>query len=177
MVSRLGRENYAVEPLTVRTRHWMPVYALAQSRDYGFADEGHGRACVPEGAHEPMATVDRDHSYRARDHFRGGAGHPMRCIRVPVKPVGKEELLGQVQRATAASTFALTEGDWRANFVSRSQLMEDRLAIANQAAGSDEPALITGETAREKNFLRVRSMRRVRVARDACRCFLPGHGP
>ena len=57
-----------------------------------------------------------------------------------VKPVDKEELLGQVQRATAISTHA-AEGDWRANIVSRSQLMEDRLGIANRAAGSAVPVL------------------------------------
>jgi two-component system response regulator GlrR len=70
-----------------------------------------------------------------------------------VKPVGKEELLGQVQRATAASTFTLTEGDWRANIVSRSQLMEDRLGIANRAAGCDEPVLLTGENGTGKELL------------------------
>jgi two-component system response regulator GlrR len=69
-----------------------------------------------------------------------------------VKPVGKEELLGQVQRAIAASTFT-TEGDWRANIVSRSQLMEDRLATANRAAGSDVPVLLTGENGTGKELL------------------------
>jgi two-component system, NtrC family, response regulator GlrR len=70
-----------------------------------------------------------------------------------VKPVGKEELLGQVRRATAASTFTLTDGDWRASIVSRSQLMEDRLAIANRAAGSDVPVLLTGESGTGKELL------------------------
>src|ERR1700722_8410891 len=70
-----------------------------------------------------------------------------------VKPVGKDELLGQVQRATAVSTFTLTEGDWRANIISRSRLMEDRLGIANRAAGSDVPVLITGENGTGKELL------------------------
>jgi two-component system response regulator GlrR len=70
-----------------------------------------------------------------------------------VKPVGKDELLGQVQRAIAASTFTLTEGDWRAGIVSRSQLMEDRLGIANRAAGSDLPVLLTGENGTGKELL------------------------
>jgi two-component system, NtrC family, response regulator GlrR len=70
-----------------------------------------------------------------------------------VKPVGKEELLGQVQRATVASTFTLVEGDWRANIVSRSQLMEDRLQIANRAAGSAVPVLLTGESGTGKELL------------------------
>jgi two-component system response regulator GlrR len=70
-----------------------------------------------------------------------------------VKPVGREELLGQVQRATAASSFTLTEGDWRASIVSRSQLMEDRLEMANRAAGSDVPVLLTGENGTGKELL------------------------
>jgi two-component system response regulator GlrR len=68
-----------------------------------------------------------------------------------VKPVAKEELLGQVQRATA--TFTQTEGCWRASIVSRSQLMEDRLAIANRAAASDAPVLLTGENGTGKELL------------------------
>jgi two-component system, NtrC family, response regulator GlrR len=70
-----------------------------------------------------------------------------------VKPVGKDELLGQVARATAASTFALNDANWRASIVSRSQLMEDRLGIANRAAGSDEPVLLTGENGTGKELL------------------------
>ncbi len=70
-----------------------------------------------------------------------------------VKPVDKEELLGQVQRATEASSFALSEGDWRTNIVSRSQLMEERLAIANRAAVSEVPVLLTGENGTGKELL------------------------
>jgi two-component system response regulator GlrR len=58
-----------------------------------------------------------------------------------------------VERATAASTFTITEADWRANIVSRSQLMEDRLALANRAAGSEEPVLLTGENGTGKELL------------------------
>ncbi len=70
-----------------------------------------------------------------------------------VKPVGKEELLGQVQRATEISTFTPVEGDWRATIVSRSQLMEERLEIANRAACSDVPVLLTGENGTGKELL------------------------
>lgn len=69
-----------------------------------------------------------------------------------VKPVGKSELLGQVQRAIAASTFAHTEGHWRADIVSRSQLMEDRLRQANRAAGTDLPVMLTGESGTGKEL-------------------------
>ena len=70
-----------------------------------------------------------------------------------VKPVDKEELLGQVQRATEASSFALSGGDWRTNIVSRSQLMEERLGMANRAAVSEVPVLLTGENGTGKELL------------------------
>jgi two-component system response regulator GlrR len=70
-----------------------------------------------------------------------------------VKPVEKAELLGQVERAVAASTFTLAETDWRSQIVSRSQLMEDRLELANRAAGSDAPVLLTGENGTGKELL------------------------
>lgn len=70
-----------------------------------------------------------------------------------VKPVEKAELLGQVQRAVAASTFTLVAGDWRAQIVSRSQLMEDRLSLANRAAGGEAPVLLTGENGTGKELL------------------------
>ncbi len=70
-----------------------------------------------------------------------------------VKPVEKSELLGQVERAIATSTFTLVEGDWRSQIVSRSQLMEDRLSLANRAAGGDAPVLLTGENGTGKELL------------------------
>lgn len=62
-----------------------------------------------------------------------------------VKPVEKCELLGQVGRAIAVSSFSHVKGDWRVNIVSRSQVMEDRLSQANRAAHCDEPVLLIGE--------------------------------
>jgi two-component system, NtrC family, response regulator GlrR len=70
-----------------------------------------------------------------------------------VKPVEKAELLGQVERAIAESTFTLVEPDWRSQIVSRSKLMEERLDLANRAAGSDEPVLLTGENGTGKELL------------------------
>ena len=69
-----------------------------------------------------------------------------------IKPVGKQELLGHVERATAASTFSLTAGDWGEQIVSRSRLMEDRLALANRAAVSTVPLLLTGASGTGKEL-------------------------
>jgi two-component system response regulator GlrR len=70
-----------------------------------------------------------------------------------VKPIEREELLGQVQRAITGSTFEPDDSDWRAKIVSRSQLMEDRLSIANRAASCEVPVLLTGENGTGKELL------------------------
>jgi len=69
-----------------------------------------------------------------------------------VKPVEKLELLGQVQRAIASTTLTPSEGGWRADIVSRSQLMEDRLKQANRAASTELPVLLTGENGTGKEL-------------------------
>ncbi len=154
MVSRLGAENYAVETTDgaqaaldacVRSRPNLVITDLRMKDMDGLAFLKELKSRWPQltviilTAHGTISEAVKATQYGAFGYL--------------VKPVGKEELLGQVQRATAVSTFTLTEGDWRANFVSRSQLMEDRLAIANRAAGSDEPALITGENGTGKELL------------------------
>ncbi len=70
-----------------------------------------------------------------------------------VRPLDKDELSGQVGRALAASAFTPTSDAWRANIVARSQLMQDRLAIANRAAASDESILLTGDQGTGKELL------------------------
>src|SRR6201999_2210876 len=59
----------------------------------------------------------------------------------------------QMQRAIAASTFNPSDSLWREKIIARSQLMEDRLAIANRAAGCDVPVLLTGENGTGKELL------------------------
>jgi two-component system response regulator GlrR len=90
-----------------------------------------------------------------------------------VRPVEKAELLGQVQRAIANSTYTLVEGDWRAQIVARSQLMEDRLSMANRAAGGAAPVLLTGENGTGKELL-ARAIHAASARRDnlfvAIRC-------
>jgi two-component system, NtrC family, response regulator GlrR len=69
-----------------------------------------------------------------------------------VKPIEKSELLGQVERAIQASSFTHNDARWRADIVSRSQLMEDRLAQANRAARSDVSVLLSGENGTGKEM-------------------------
>jgi two-component system response regulator GlrR len=69
-----------------------------------------------------------------------------------VKPIEKAELLGQVRRAIAASTFTQVPAQWRANIVSRSQLMEDRLGQADRAARCAAPVLLNGESGTGKEL-------------------------
>jgi two-component system response regulator GlrR len=69
-----------------------------------------------------------------------------------IKPIEKSELLGQVQRAILASPFTYIKGDWRADIVSRSRLMDDRLGRANRAARSDVSVLLSGENGTGKEL-------------------------
>jgi two-component system response regulator GlrR len=154
MVSRLGPADYAVETADgahlaldacVRSRPNLVITDLRMKDMDGlaFLKELKSRwpqmAVIVLTAHGTIAEAVQATQYGAFGYL--------------VKPVGKEELLGQVQRATALSTFTLTEGDWRASIVSRSRLMEDRLGIANRAAGSDVPVLLTGENGTGKELL------------------------
>jgi two-component system response regulator GlrR len=70
-----------------------------------------------------------------------------------VKPVEKDELLGQVERAIAASNFSPNGLDWRASLDARAKLMEERLALANSAAIVNSPVLLTGQSGTGKELL------------------------
>jgi two-component system response regulator GlrR len=69
------------------------------------------------------------------------------------KPVEKQELLSQVQKALKISGFLDTTEDWRADIVTRSPLMEEKLAQAHMVAGTDARVLITGESGTGKELL------------------------
>jgi two-component system, NtrC family, response regulator GlrR len=69
------------------------------------------------------------------------------------KPVDKQDLLDHVQRALKVSGFAHVDEDWRAAIITRSQLMEDKLAQANMVAGTDARVLITGESGTGKELI------------------------
>jgi len=69
------------------------------------------------------------------------------------KPVEKQELLAQVQKALKISGFAETGEDWRAEFITRSALMEEKLAQAHMVAGTEARVLITGESGTGKELM------------------------
>ncbi len=69
------------------------------------------------------------------------------------KPVDKQELLDQVQKALRISGFGASDEDWRAEIVTRSSLMEEKLAQAHMVAGTDARVLITGESGTGKEIL------------------------
>ena len=69
------------------------------------------------------------------------------------KPVDKQELLDQVQKALKVSGFADTTEDWRSEIITRSAVMEERLAQAHMVAGTDARVMITGESGTGKELL------------------------
>ena len=56
------------------------------------------------------------------------------------KPVEKQELLAQVERALRVSGFSSNAEEWRAGIITRSALLEEKLAQAHMVAGTDQPA-------------------------------------
>jgi two-component system response regulator GlrR len=69
------------------------------------------------------------------------------------KPVDKQELLDQIQRALRISGFTGNTEEWRADIVTRSAIMEERLAQAHMVAGTDARVLIIGESGTGKELL------------------------
>src|SRR5678816_3126936 len=69
------------------------------------------------------------------------------------KPVDKQELLDQVQKAVRISGFGNSDEDWRADFLTRSSIMEEKLAQAHMVAGTDARVMITGESGTGKELL------------------------
>jgi two-component system, NtrC family, response regulator GlrR len=69
------------------------------------------------------------------------------------KPVDKQELLDQIQRALKISGFTDTTEEWRTDIITRSAIMEERLAQAHMVAGTDARVLIIGESGTGKELL------------------------
>jgi two-component system, NtrC family, response regulator GlrR len=69
------------------------------------------------------------------------------------KPVEKQELLAQVEKALKISGFVDSSEEWRADIVTRSALMEEKLGQAHMVAGTDAHVLIAGESGTGKELL------------------------
>jgi two-component system, NtrC family, response regulator GlrR len=69
------------------------------------------------------------------------------------KPVDKQELLDQIHRALKISGFSDTTEEWRADIITRSVLMEEKLAQAHMVAGTDARVLLSGESGTGKELL------------------------
>ncbi|HJS22506.1 MAG TPA: sigma 54-interacting transcriptional regulator [Steroidobacteraceae bacterium] len=69
------------------------------------------------------------------------------------KPVDKAELLAQVDKALRISGFPQSDEDWRVEIITRSPLMEERLAQAHMVAGTDARVLISGESGTGKELM------------------------
>jgi two-component system response regulator GlrR len=82
------------------------------------------------------------------------------------KPVEKEQLLEEVQRALKTSGFVESAEDWRAEFATRSPIVEDRLAKAHLVAATDSAVFITGEPGTGKELL-AKSIHRASARRES----------
>ncbi len=69
------------------------------------------------------------------------------------KPVDKQELLDQIQRALKISGFVDSTDEWRSDIITRSAVMEEKLAQAHMVAGTDVRVLISGESGSGKQLL------------------------
>jgi two-component system, NtrC family, response regulator GlrR len=81
------------------------------------------------------------------------------------KPIDKQELLDQVEKALRISGIRQSDEDWRAEIITRSALMEEKLAQAHMVAGTDARVLITGESGTGKELL-ARAIHKASVRRE-----------
>jgi two-component system response regulator GlrR len=81
------------------------------------------------------------------------------------KPIDKQELLDQVEKALRISGIPQSDEGWRSEIITRSALMEEKLAQAHMVAGTDARVLITGESGTGKELL-ARAIHKASVRRD-----------
>ncbi|EAR62265.1 sigma 54-interacting transcriptional regulator [Neptuniibacter caesariensis] len=67
------------------------------------------------------------------------------------KPIDRDQLLQTISAALASTSRSL--GKWRENIISRSSIMENLLAEAEQIAGSDVSVLVTGPSGSGKELM------------------------
>ena len=82
------------------------------------------------------------------------------------KPIDKQELLENVERALKISTGPKPDDDsWRSEIITRSPVMEERLAQARMVADTDARVLITGDSGTGKELL-ARAIHKASTRRD-----------
>jgi two-component system response regulator GlrR len=69
------------------------------------------------------------------------------------KPIDKEQLLHQLDRALQVSGFAEPNEAWRAGIITRNPVLEERLSKVLQVATTDTPILISGQPGTGKKLL------------------------
>src|SRR5690606_36243227 len=68
------------------------------------------------------------------------------------KPVDKDELLEQVRKALKISGFTQADEEWRAEIITCSTLMEEKLAQAQKVAATDTHVMVIGENGTGKGL-------------------------
>jgi two-component system response regulator GlrR len=81
------------------------------------------------------------------------------------KPIEKEELLEQVEKALKGSGVSSIDEDWARDVITRNSTMRDRLAQAKMVAETDARVLITGESGTGKELL-AKAIHRASSRRD-----------
>lgn len=81
------------------------------------------------------------------------------------KPIDKNELLDYVQRALKVSRNSVDEEEWRADIITRSPIISERLSQARVIASSDSRVLIRGPSGSGKSLF-ARAMHRVSPQKD-----------